>query len=184
MNHRLFLPILIFFLANCGDVGIALNISREQPVDINFKEEIDSVVLEIEGVVDFNIEDVDAFNEYLPRLNELGSIEFNHLAYSLDSLNELETQINIRHFILQVYHENDTLLLVNEADRSLNSRSKEDIPLEEDQIATITQWLFDRKTITTKVNFELTDFPAGLDTVAFKFTSYFDATLKARNIDI
>jgi hypothetical protein len=184
MDHRHFLLVLFLFLASCGDVGIALNISREQPVKIDFREEVDSVVLQIEEVVDFNIEDVDAFNEYLPKLNEIGNITFNQLAFEIDSLDNLGSQVTATRFILEVSHESDTLSLINLVDFPLTDRPKEIVPLSTDQVEKITQWLFDRKTIRTRVFFELTDFPEALEEITFDVTTFFDVTLKARNIDL
>ena len=184
MNRRLLLILSTIMLANCGEVGMAINISREQPLSVRVNKQVDAVVLVINEQVDFSLNDVDAFNEYLPILNDLGSISFNQFSYSLDSVSDLESSIVIQQFVVDIINGPDTLSILNETGLSLSNREKALVPLDDQDIATVKEWLFDRDTISTNVLFELTDFPAGLDRIDFRFTAYFDATLKARNIPL
>jgi hypothetical protein len=182
VNRLFFLLLSILVFTECGDVGIALNISREQPVSIGFSETIDSVLLIMDQQVDFSLDDVDAFGEYLPKLNELGSFSFNHFAYAIDSISPEEASIAIDLFEIKMINGEDTLQIVRELDQTLADRNKAVVPISDQDIATITQWLFDRETITTDLHFELSNFPSGLNELDFEFTCFFDATLKARNI--
>jgi hypothetical protein len=182
VNRLILLVLSVFILSNCGDVGIALNISREQPVSTHFEESIDSVVLIMNNLTEFSLDEVDAFNEYLPKLNDLGSISFNHFAYSIDSISSLESNVQVNTFEIKMINGADTLSVFNEPNWSLSNRDKAIVPISDQDISTIQQWLFDRDTLVTSIYFEMSDFPTGLDRIDFEFTSYFDATLRARNI--
>ncbi|MFT4738224.1 MAG: hypothetical protein ACI8QD_000277 [Cyclobacteriaceae bacterium] len=176
--------ILIALSTACGDVGIAINVSKELPIKVTFQQNIDSVSIALEELVSYNLEDVDAFEEYLPRIEEAGKLQLNQLSFSLDSISDLESQSIIDLLEIRVFNAGDTLLVWDNPSQLLQNQAQSAIPIPQATIDKIQGWLFNKETVYTLINFELGGVPQTLGEVKFQFTVYFDATLKARNISL
>jgi hypothetical protein len=178
------LTLLVTTTLSCGEVGIALNVSKEFSVSTTFKYDADTASVNLREELPYSLDDVETFSEYLPKLEEAGTIDFNQLSFQIDSVNEREAEIVINQFSIKVIHEIDTITVLQQNQKTLANIQKEVLPIDTEDLISIRNWLFDRETITTEVIFVINEIPTDLERIEFEFTAFFDATLKARNLGL
>ncbi|MFY0687024.1 MAG: hypothetical protein JXQ90_07665 [Cyclobacteriaceae bacterium] len=180
----LVLTLLVTTTLSCGEVGIALNVSKEFAVSTTFSYDADTTSVNLKTEIPYSLDDVGEFSEYLPKIEETGSVVFNKMSFQVDSVSEREASIILDEFSVKIIHETDTIVILQQKAQLLKNIEKSTLDFTSQDFNKLAEWLTERESISAEVIFYLNAIPEDLDEVSFKFTAFFDATLKARNLKL
>ncbi len=192
----LLLAILVLTLTfSCGEEGIGFNVSKEFPVDVPISidipdPDVDPGALDLindllnvnppSETIDYNLNEVGAFDDALDGLGDEESIQVNGLFYEILDVSANE-EVNLDELSITVNIAGSDLTLLDITSR-LTNVEKTAISLTEAQRSSIIGELRQSERISSSVVFDLSEIPADNSDLEFTFRMYFDVTLRARDL--